>query len=154
MSSPPLPQQILSLPHRILANEKLGEHTQNMEMNVTHFHMFSLFYCCVFHCWILRSCPGRSRLDIRNAQRLFLFHNDSGQGYPNCPQLPRWDILSTVMRASLCLTVTERAGDGGLYRAVEFCSVLSQTNMSVHPASYTPCHWWTDAQTNRLNRHE
>lgn len=119
-----------------------------MEMNVTHLHVFSLFYCSVFHRWILRSCPGRSRLDIRNAQRLFLFHNDSGQRYPNCPQLPRWDILSTVMRASPCLTVTERAGDGGLYRALEFCSVLSQPDVSVHPASYTPGRWWMDAQTN------
>lgn len=108
-----------------------------------------LFYCSVFHCWILRSCPGRSQLDIRNAERLFLFHNDSGQRYPNCPQLPRWDILSTVMRASPCLTVTERAGDGGLYRALEFCSVLSQADVSVHPASYTPRHWRMDAQTNR-----
>lgn len=104
--------------------------------------------CSVCHCWIFCSRPGRNQLDIWNAQRLFLFHNDSGQRCPNCPRLPRWDILSTVMRASLRLTVA----DGEVYIEPWNSAVrcLWQTCLYISQILVCATHarWWMDAQTN------
>lgn len=105
--------------------------------------------CSVDHCWIFCCCPGRNQLDIWNAHRLFLLHNDSWQRCPNCPRLPRRDILSTVMRASLRLTVA----DGGVYiEPWNSAACCPPTDTSVHPA-YTSTHRICPLMDVRTNQH-